>query len=268
MPIEPITAPAYGTYRWFCRAIGMYLGLDPNWHLWDAAQDQQVNQLVQSGLRNFYHPALVDLKLTPHTWSFMRPVFEIKTDADQRVYPLPSNFDRFDGDLTFGNEEHYPNIQIVNEQKLRSLEYHDEWTAPPQFAAVRPVVSDGRLTQVQEMVLHPTPDSTYIIKGSYFAIPIELSDDQPYPMGQEVYSEAIKASCLAAAELEVKREQGPMALTAREQIASAIARDLRRGPDLLGYNADASTISLGRLHQDVKTVRDFLYTDVSYTGSS
>jgi len=235
---------------------------------WNHTQEATVQEILDSGLMKFYYPPAVEMQIRPHEWSFMRPVGRLTTSAENRVYTMPEDFERFDGDLTYASDdEHYPPIQIVPEQRLRQLDYQSDYTSHPQYAAVRPVAADGTGWQRQELILHPTPDSEYTLNYRYHAMPVRLSETVTYPLGGPMFAEAVKASCLAEAELIRDGKAGAMRAVFLDSIATAIAADLRRGPDLLGYNADASTLSGREGANALRRVRDYLWTNVTYNGS-
>ena len=262
---QPLTAPTYGTYRWFCRPIGRYLEIGEDYMLWSSSQEATVQEIIDSALMCFYYPPAVELQTHPHEWSFLRPTGSLSTTAGAREQLLPPTVERIDGCLTYhGDDEDYPNVQQVGEQRVRQLAYQSEYQSQPAFFCVRPKPSDNTDWQDQEIVFHPTPDSAYTLKYRYHARPIRLSDSFPYPLGGELYAEAIKACCLAEAEKIKVGKPGPEYGHMLNKLKSAIAADLRRGPDLLGYNGDASVLSSNRLNKDIRRLRDYLYTEVTY----
>lgn len=49
------------------------LGIDPT--SWDAKKRVQMDDVIDSGARSFYHPPILPGEVNSHTWSFMQPVY-------------------------------------------------------------------------------------------------------------------------------------------------------------------------------------------------
>jgi len=265
--MQPISQPNYGEYRWLASAIGEYLNWNPDWNAWDHEQENTCDDLIESACMMFYFPPPVELSTKSHQWSFLRPVKEFMTESGQFAYELPLDFERFDGPITYklGSED-YPALQITSEQRIRQLQYRQTYTSYPVYAAYRPKASDGSQYQRMELLLHPTPDSNYTLEFAYVAVPKKLSDTYPVPLGGRVVAEALKAACLAEAELHKTGEYGPRQRVFRDKLATAIANDMLRNAELLGYNADTSVLDSNKLNKDIRRVRDFLFNNVTYDG--
>lgn len=260
----PITNPTYGTYPWFLLRVGVYLGQNPDTATWGHEEYHLTDVLVQAGLMKFYYPPPVDMQITPHEWSFLRPTGEMTLASGTRIYDLPDDFDRVDGSLVYMDDDYCP-IQITSEARIRALRHSSNAQSAPEFAAVRAMACEGTAPQRQEMEFHPTPDSEYRLRYRYHAIPRALTTARPYPLGGTAHAETIAAACLAEAELKKLNVRGDMHAAFMERIVASIAQDSRRGPDVWGYNGDPST-SRGRY--DRRAWRDWVTSDITYNGDT
>lgn len=241
-----------------------------NWAELNATQREDVNETIDDGLRQYYFPPplpppfALNMNLV-HEWSFMRPIHKFKTVAGQRTYPLPDNFERVIGEITYQADEDdfYGPIPITNTIRTLKLENRQEEQSPPRWASLQPAESTGIEPQRQELVLHPTPDATYGLQFQYQALARRLTEDQPYPLGGQLHGPGILASCLAAAEVRMTGGQGARYMNFLSTLAGNIIRDTQRGANVLGYNGNNEGAMLfGRA--DVREFGGVYYNDVTY----
>lgn len=227
------------------RQVGRFMGFGPNSLTWTREQTQIVEQIIDEGVRQYYYPPPIDAARQSHEWSFLRPTSEMTTVTDQQVYALPSDFERFCGVLTFADESNpYPSVQVTTEQRIRQLQAaSSSSTAAPQWAAVRPTASTGVLEQRQEVLFWPVPDAAYLLAFQYHAIQRKLSSTSPFPLGGQIHGQGLLASCLAAAEGARDGKAAYFNAKFMQRLAAGISADVRRGPEVLGYNGDGN---LGR----------------------
>jgi len=188
-------APAFGTYSWFARRIGNWLQHGWNQHEWSAAQTEEVDDILQRGLKKFYFPTLGG---EPHTWSFLTVSSTIAMVTNQVDYPLPSGFQGILGSLTFkAGSTDKPVTQIPHEE-LRALRASSDTAGTPQFFAVTPKTTTGSSSQLRQVSLYPKPDSphnTDDLSFRYTLTPGVLTTTNSYPYGGEAHSECILAAC-------------------------------------------------------------------------
>lgn len=255
------------------RQVGSYLGYGHNPAVWGDEKFQTVEEIIDSGLRQYYFPPSMPTdrvygKLEAHSWSFMRPTGAMTTEDGQAVYSLPADFDFLIGDITYSDTdgEYYAPLKLTSDARIRALEQTTTTTAQPQLAAVRPVVDAGTAPQRQELVLHPTPNAAYNLSFQYQAFPRKLSDENPYPLGGRGHASGIMASVLAVAELRKMGQEGPMMKNFINQVSSNIARDWDRGPDFLGYNGSGGMGASAR--GDLRRMNGIFYSGITYNGSA
>ena len=256
-------------YHYLVRIVSQYLGYGLTPAELDDEQAQAVDEVIDQGCRLYYYPPAIPSPLgngmVAHEWSFMRPIFEFKTVANQRRYPLPSTWERQIGNLSNADgDTTYPVIQFTSPSRLRTLENHEEFTSYPRFAAVEPAQSSGESPQQQVLALHPTPDAEYTFRVQFQACGRKLSATQPHPLGGQIHSDGILAAVLAAAEMRAG-EEGLMYKRFIERLSSNIARDENRGASILGYNHNGGQSSPGR--GTIRRFNGLFYERVTYGGT-
>ncbi len=263
---DPNNVPGeFDNFATIQRQVGDMLGFGSNPAMWGLDQISQVKTIIDAGYTNYLYPPVVDNGQQPHEWSFLKPTGEIHTSSGQRFYSLPPDFDRFCGGLTYGDDQNvYREINVVPEHRLRVLENQLHNTSFPLYAAVRPTASSGVLAQHQELVLHPTPSQEYVLTFQYHATQRRLTSDAPYPLGGPIHAAGVLLSCLAEAELFKNKAAGSYRQKFMERLTANIASDLRRGPQVLGYNGNGNRgIDPGRS----RNRNAIYYRDVTYNGS-
>lgn len=241
--------------------IGYFLGYTRDSGNWSAGEITEINAVLSAGLRQFYFPPPLGQGL-PHEWSFLRPITTIPTVADTSDYTLPDDFAGMEGDMTFAASDNVAGpVEIVGEHQIRKLrEGNTSSSGIPRFGSVRPKTTDGTTGQRFQLNLWPTPDAVYTLYYRYKLLPSALTSIAPYPYGGAPHAETLKASCLAAAEIDIDDEKGPRWAHFQAMLAASIAHDrLAQPPEKLGYNGDYSD-SQARRHYPVRL------QNVSYNG--
>jgi hypothetical protein len=259
------------------RQVGKYLDYGYNAANWDDEQVQVVQEIIDEGIRQYYFPPPLPSEFAlgmreVHNWSFMRPVFQLITEDDQRRYPLPEDWEHPIGDICFTDtaNDFYAPIKFVSAARLFKVEFQDNFTSYPQLAAIEPVRSDGAGDQLLQLVLHPTPDTQYDLTCQYQAHAKRVTAESPHPLGGQVHGPGFLASCLSVAELRKMGAEGPMHRKFFEKLAGNIARDFeRQGAAVLGYNGDTSSATFGRgsaRRGNLLYYQEVLYGNTSYSG--
>ena len=255
------------------RQVGAYLGIGYSDKEWDDEQNETVNDIIREGLQNYYFPPMLvepyaSAVQEVHEWSFLRPTWTFDTEGGERRYPLPSDFERPIGNLTYPDSDNtfYSPIKFTSASRLRSLEYQTNFTSYPQFSAIEPGESQGDDPQELVLVLHPTPDAAYSLSLQYQAHPKTINADHPFPLGGQMHGPGIMASCLAVAEVRQDGIEGIMNKKFMEVLASNIVRDRQRGAILMGYNGNGSANVSGR--GTVRYFNGLFYDNVTYAGGS
>lgn len=230
------------------RIIGRYLGYGRDSTDWTSDQAQDVNDIIDSGLRQFYTPMPLPGERTAHTWSFMRPMLDTTMVVDDTDYDLPSDFGGFAGSLYFpaSDEAYGCPIRQTGVGEILSLRQNSasDTSSRPTLYAVYPKASTGAAATVWNLAVWPAPDATYTLRGQYIVNPLQLASGAPYPLGGQPHAETLRESCLAAAELELNDERGIHYAQFIERLAASVSLDRNVStPDYFGYNGDRSSSS-------------------------
>jgi hypothetical protein len=196
---------------------------------WDARTSDDVEASIRRGIESVVHCGI-------HQWSWMRPAFSLTTSDGQRRYMLPLDFEQFIGDISFDGENYqYPPITQLPAARLQQMYSEYSSTGVPVNYALEVQAHDGTTQQHQQLVLHPTPDGTYCLVGTYQIGPIRsLSASRPYFPGGPEHRELFIAACLAQAESKFMDVKGDKFESFQMALTAAIGRDHRRAPKNLG----------------------------------
>jgi len=254
---------------------------DVGWHYlgerdssnWSTDELAQIDEIINSGLRQFYHPVPVMGERLSHKWSFLEPTTTLTTVAGTNKYQLSANFGGLIGLMTYssGDSRWFP-IELTGEHRIRILQQRDygDVRSDPKLCAVRAKTSDGSNGQRFELMLYPTPDAGYTISYRYHALPGKLTASYPYPLGGEAHAETILESCLAVSESRLDNTAGIHNAAFQQRLAASVSYDkVLQSPEYLGYNADRSdgrAISEAEnraMNGDIVKYNSSYYTDIN-----
>tara|TARA_B100000519_G_C14254494_1_gene444301 strand:- start:1427 stop:2530 length:1104 start_codon:yes stop_codon:yes gene_type:complete len=211
---------------------------------WSSDEGAQIDDIVKSGLRNFYHPPPTNNSPRGYKWSFLEPTTTLSTVAGTSDYTLSADFGGLVGPMTYSTDDSrwFP-IEMTGEHRIRVLRQRDYATlkSDPRLAAIRPINSDGSNGQRFQIMLYPTPDKAYTLSYRYHALPGKIDSTYPYPKGGEAHAETILESCLAVAEARMDNNAGIHAAAFQNRLNASISYDkMMHTPDYQGYNGDGS----------------------------
>lgn len=229
----------------FAKEAGQYLGYGPTSANWTAGQTDEVDRLIQRGLRWFYNPGMIPGSSIKHRWSFMRPVTTLVTVAGTSTYTLPDDFGGMDSErMAFAAADGvYSSVMIVPETNIR-LWQQSTGSGTPEYAAIRPKAGTGGTNgQRFEILLYPPPGAIYTLSYRYKAHPSKITAGSPYPLGGMEHGETILACILAAGELQLNDEKGIHFQEMLERLNASVGYDTENfAPPYLGYNGDRSDV--------------------------
>ncbi len=229
-------------------AVGDYLDYGRNPAIWDREKTAQVTRILRSAERQFYSPP-------NYTWSFLRLLLSLDITAADDDVDLPDGFGGFfDSYLSFVLADNkYAQVRQTSVPEILRMRQNENLVPAiqPLYFAVNAKTPTGTAGQLFEVMLFPTPAQDGTLVGTYYANSDATTDSLPYANGGAVHAETLLACCLAAAELEKTKQQGPLAAKYQERLAASIQHDRRCGPKHLGYNGDrsVSTASIYDLRQ-------------------
>lgn len=243
------------TYEELCEKVARFLGYNPA-NLTDA-QRAEVDDYVQTGVRNFYFPPAMDGVDANFEWSFMRMVGGVTTQDGTGEYPLPDGFGRVAGTLRYmvadGASAPCRPIAVVSRSDIEAIRRHSHKGAPRAAAFVYVDNTFGERGQSMQMMLAPIPDAAYTLSFEADADTGRLSAERPFALGGYRFSELVVESCLAAAEQRANDEIGLHTQNFNSQLIAAIAKDRKTGAKAYGQMGIGSLrydreIGIGRGH--------------------
>lgn len=206
---------------------------------WSDRKFLELKTIVQSGLRKFYFPPV------PYEWSFLRRRLSITLPTGATLANLPRDFGGFVGPVAVSGDDG-ANAQFVRVYDDAQVGFAE--LARPDDTGIPSMVSERIDARVgpggpNRSVLHvfPTTDQSYDLLVVYDALPEALIDSHPYTYGGTAHAEAVKESCLAAAELQLDNlANGPHEQMFQRLLASSIQQDRKHKAQYLGRNTDRS----------------------------
>lgn len=210
---------------------------------WTTAQSNNITALLKSGLSNVYTPQPLSPNEPSHSWSFLRPFAELDLISGENTVNLPDGFGGFEGPLYVTAPSTARNqweLRVTHEGKVqRMYAIEPNTTGAPRIACEKVLPGTGRLQSTRsQLYVWPTADADYTLQGTWKHLPDVLTGSFPYPPGGSEHAELFKASCLAAAELQLDDEPGPRQAAFMMRLAASIMADRKRKGLFIGYNGD------------------------------
>jgi hypothetical protein len=215
-------------------------------------------------------PTGTTLKLTGYTG----PVFAtgIPYTLAFNVYPMPTGYDSFEGEITFPpawNQRRRP-IRRVDQIDIRRRLQNDAVPRKPEMYALFTEGFDPTAGSTRYFSFWPIPDQEYPLEVTGTWQPAMLDASNKYPLGGTVLASVITEACLAAAERDIDNIDGndPRAVHSRQamiELQAAVQRDKEyAAPDTLGVDKGHPRVTEGVVHRR-QTESTYWYNG-GYTG--
>ena len=216
--------------------VARFLGYDAA-HL-AAAQAEEVDSCIQSGVRNFYYPPRMEGVDETYEWSFLRQTCTVATTAGIASYRMADGFGKVRGEIYFaGDDRERRPLRVVPIGMIRGYQTRPE-TGIPRCAAFGFRQTYGTKGQYVEMTLYPTPDRAYALEFGGEADTGRISAEKPFALGGPSFAELLTESCLASAEQRVNDEAGLHTENFKNLLVSMIAKDRGRSGASFGDMGD------------------------------
>jgi hypothetical protein len=229
------------------REVSRYLGFTTTFASLSSNEQSLVNDIVKSGERQFYGPPPIPGEKLSHVWSFSTPTLSVSILANVTDYDLPDDFGGFtDNMLHFtGSDNAWLPVKLTGVGKILQLRQQEDATTTiggqPELAATQLLPSDHDGGQRHQLMVWPTPGSSYTLKGVYYSSPNAVADATPYPLGGQPHADTIRQSCLAAAEQNANDTRGIEWQKFIERLVWSVSFDRRMNtPKFFGKNLDRS----------------------------
>lgn len=230
----------------------------------DSEQLANLNDIIKSGLRNFYLPPILPGERVQHNWSFLRPVWHMQLVGDKGDYDLPDDFGGFVSDLYYSDYVidaplKETGIGILLGYRSTSTSSVPLAAQPTQFA-VHAQPTEGTTPQRLTISFYPIPDQSYELIGQYEINPYNLAADAAYPMGGQPHAETLIESCLAAAERMMDDQIGLHNAQFMQRLQASIYYDRKHSGGKIGR-----TMSDGRgKPKPIRRTQFVLYNGLRY----
>lgn len=232
-----------------------------------------LDDLIQSGYRRFLWPESIPGQKFSHEWSFLKPELSVTLAASTGDYDLDDDFGGIAGPLSYIAADDKPAVQVTltNDLRILSLRSQDaDLTGFPLLAAVRPKTTDGTTGQRFEILVFPTPDAAYTLKGRMKVIPGKLTSAK-YPYGGAQHAETLLAACMAEAEKYLHNNQGVLYAEFINRMTFSIQKDVRMfAAAHLGPNLDRSSQFPAHWLRDGRYIESFTpltYRSIEWGGA-
>lgn len=231
------------------RLVGIEMKYGPHRGAWTHRQMQEVDLVLQMGLRKFYAPPAVAGERSSHEWSFLDASGSVTLVADTYTYDLPDDFAMLaEPTLTFqqGSSVLYPPLPVVGEYQIRQRLQRTDASARPDMCAIRVKQPDASEGTRYEILFWPIPDQAYTLDFRYSINPYLLDDHTTLPLGGQPHMQTVIEAVLSAAEDRMGRP-GPHTDMFLQRLAWSVAHDQKASaPHRLGMNVDMSDYPYGR----------------------
>ena len=207
-------------YNEVAQFLGTYGSSGPS-----GADLTEAKNTVHAGYRRF---------LNVYDWSFTKPILKISTVANTWEYNLPEDFSHFIGPFNFSAGASYPTLEERSVEDILELRSSLDHTTYPEYYAIRTGPYSPETGQFFELMFYPTPNAAYTLFGRYKLYPKKLSANADVAIGTPGTDEALKAVCLAEAEVRKDEIPGAQSQLMQQVLADAIRGDKMRNARRLG----------------------------------
>lgn len=212
---------------------------------WTDREQFELDGIVGSALRRFYHQAMPEGAQVAYSWSFLKPTKTFTLANGTNTLELPDDFGGFEDLITVvttGSTIQPWRVEWRNEAAIRQMfSLQPTVTGPPMYVSQQPLKGTSA-TQGQRFQLYffPTTDQDYTVQVQYYVNPDYLSTPFPYAYGGAQHAETILEGCLALAEKRLDDAMSVHAMEYEKCLAASVSIDRRNKPQKLGYNGDRS----------------------------
>ena len=207
MPAWPTGPIEYGSFAWLRRETAVANGLPADPRLLDHVSRSRVDSVIESALRQFYHPnpsmfTIADateaqrerLRRAPHQWSFLQKSTDLSMLEGVSKYELPADFSNFLDEPTTSRSG--GRIGVASIAHIKQLLSSSPVSGHPKYVAIETGESDGTVRQASSLLFYPVPEVEEIVTVRYGVSPPSLSESRQFPLGGVEHAETILAICI------------------------------------------------------------------------
>ena len=189
------------TYDDLRRYVGRFIGATRTPSALTGADSTDVEDCLESGLRNFYWPEIGGTE-DRFCWSFLRREGTLSLLPEKQSYGLPEDFSRMITKLNYGKGLGKSPIGVVSEGEIAALTAVDGKSADAQYCVIRATSAEQSENSrtLYQAHLYPIPISSEDVTFTYSFEPPSVDSDNIHPLGGAMHAETIKEACLSSAE--------------------------------------------------------------------
>lgn len=218
---------------------------DGVWPAWTATHGSIVIDSTEYVIASRTNDTVIELSVAWAEDTETVAEYVLKHDGN---YDLPDDFAGIVSELIIESQNYETPITIVGEGVIRNSRQQDPQNIEsgtqtvPYYAAVRPKAQVTTAGQRFEIMFYPLPSDAYTISYAMRVLPEMLVDTSiEYPYGGASHSNTILASCLAAAEVQIKDGHDLLWTAFKEALTASITIDnAMNSVQTFGYNGDNS----------------------------
>lgn len=220
------------------REVAAFLGYDQT-NL-NERETAEIDRYIQSGVRQFYYPPMMEGVDPDFEWSFVRQHGELEVTAGIADYTMPDGFNRIAGHLVFADRTARSTVPVIPYGTIEAMRSANmSMVGRPKYAAVMAKNAFGEHGQKHTIHLFPTPDDDYTMTFVCDADTGKIDpDERPFPLGGAMFAELVTESCLAIAEQKANDEIGAHTAKFQQLLVSTIQRDRKSTAQNYGFVGD------------------------------
>jgi hypothetical protein len=235
-------------YQELVGEVGTYLGYGRGPSYGDPAfttqQQNVLDSVIKSGIRQFYFPPPIEGTTSPTDWSFLHPTASMDLPVNTSIIKMPDDFGGFEGEVTIlpVNSTVWWPIALRNEGFIRAqYSLYPQMVGRPMTAALAPIKGTTyNASNRWELLVFPVSDQDYTLQFMYYILPDYLSGALPYAYGGAAHAETLLESCLAIAEQKLQDTAAVHTMKFKERLMASVGMDRKHKAQNLGYNGDRS----------------------------
>ncbi len=195
------------TYSELRRYIGRFLGYSRSTSDINAekAWKTDVDDVIRSGMREFYFYRAAEGVEPGHVWSFLQKSGSLSVTAGDREITMPSDFSRMVDGFTYGYGTNKTSLAAIGSREVLSLYANSDVSGTPLYYAIQ--ASSSGTAYVATIYPKAAADVTFSYRYAFDAPAVDSGSTSP--LGGALHAETILESCLAAAEKQMNPEKGP-----------------------------------------------------------
>jgi len=177
-----------------------------------------------------------------YTWSFLKQIGTLTTQAGVWEYELPSDFNYFWWGPTWGKQANSMNPTPTSMEYIRKMLSANSSNSYPKYWSLNTEKYTVESGSQYSLVLYPPPDSDDDMLYGYIMTPDKPTEETHYFIGGALASECILECALAEAEVQENDRADLHVRKAMDLLQSLIEMDCKRAMTTVGSSNTGSNL--------------------------